>query len=303
MKIDRLIGIVSILLQQELVTAPVLAEKFEVSRRTINRDIEALCMAGIPVMTKQGADGGISIMKEYKIDKTLLTSKEMQAILRGLKSLDSMAGSHQYEILMDKISMNHSKILASDPYIQIDLTNWNTKKSAPRITMIQQAIESCHTITFHYVSPEKESTRTIEPYLLLFRWNAWYVHGRCMDQQAFRLFKLARMEEVTVNSERFVRIENVEVPDIPEQIYNPNSLEVTAVFDKKSRWRLIEELGSEKMEELIDGRIRITFPWSDKESLFSYLLGFRENVVLVEPQELVDELKILLTKINDNYAS
>ena len=93
MKIDRLIGILSILLQQEKVTAPYLAEKFEVSRRTINRDIEDICKAGIPVVTSQGQNGGISIMDGYRMDKTLLTSSDMQAILAGLKSLDSVSGT------------------------------------------------------------------------------------------------------------------------------------------------------------------------------------------------------------------
>lgn len=91
MKIDRLLGILSVLLQKDRVTAPYLAEKFEVSRRTINRDIENLCKAGIPLVTTRGANGGISIMDGYKIDRTLLTSAEMRAILTGLRSLDSVS--------------------------------------------------------------------------------------------------------------------------------------------------------------------------------------------------------------------
>ena len=90
MKIDRLIGILSVLLQQERTTAPELAEKFEVSRRTINRDIEDLCMAGIPIQTSQGVGGGISIMEGYSMDRTLLTSKDMKMIMAGLRSLDSV---------------------------------------------------------------------------------------------------------------------------------------------------------------------------------------------------------------------
>ena len=96
MKIDRLIGILSILLQEERTTAPELAERFEVSRRTINRDIEDLCMAGIPIVTTQGTGGGISIMDGYRMDRTLLTSKDMQMILAGLRSLDSVSGSSYY---------------------------------------------------------------------------------------------------------------------------------------------------------------------------------------------------------------
>ena len=96
MKIDRMIGILSILLQQDKVTAPFLAEKFEVSRRTINRDIEGLCKAGIPLVTAQGTNGGISIMEGYKIDSTLLTSADMQAILAGLRRLDSVSWTNRY---------------------------------------------------------------------------------------------------------------------------------------------------------------------------------------------------------------
>ena len=104
MKTDRLIGILSILLQKEKCTAPELAEKFEVSRRTINRDIDALCKAGIPVSTVQGAGGGIRIMEGYRMDRTLLTSRDMQMILAGLRSLDSVSGSSYYAQLMEKLS-------------------------------------------------------------------------------------------------------------------------------------------------------------------------------------------------------
>ena len=96
MKIDRQIGILAILLQKQMVTAPYLAEKFEVSRRTINRDIEDLCKAGIPIVTQQGIYGGISIVEDYKVDKTLFTQAEMQDILAGLRSLDSVNGTNRY---------------------------------------------------------------------------------------------------------------------------------------------------------------------------------------------------------------
>ena len=100
MKIDRLIGILSVLLQKDKTTAPELAERFEVSKRTINRDIEALNNAGIPISTTQGNGGGISIMEGYRIDRTILTSKDMQMILAGLRSLDSVSGSSYYSQLM-----------------------------------------------------------------------------------------------------------------------------------------------------------------------------------------------------------
>ena len=108
LNIDRLIGILSILLQEEKTTAPELAKKFEVSRRTINRDIEDLCKAGIPICTSQGAGGGISIMDGYKMDRTILTSKDLQMIMSGLRSLDSVSGSHYYGPLMEKLKAGSS---------------------------------------------------------------------------------------------------------------------------------------------------------------------------------------------------
>ena len=104
MKLDRLIAILSVLLNQEQATAPELAKRFEVSRRTINRDIEALNQAGIPIVTQQGAGGGIRIMDGFRMDRTALTSGDMQAILAGLRSLDSISGTNQYRQLMEKIS-------------------------------------------------------------------------------------------------------------------------------------------------------------------------------------------------------
>ena len=136
MKIDRLIGILSILLQQEKITAPELAKKFEVSRRTINRDIENLCKAGIPIVTKQGQNGGISIIDGYKIDKTLLTSSDMQAILSGLGSLDSVSGTNQVSILMEKLGA--SNFISGNPNILIDLSSWYKDSLSPKIEQIKK---------------------------------------------------------------------------------------------------------------------------------------------------------------------
>ena len=124
MKIDRLIGILSILLQRETVTAPELAEQFEVSRRTINRDIEDLCRAGIPLVTRQGVNGGISIMENYRLERTLLTNGEMRDILAGLRSLDSVNGTNRYGQLMEKLSAGASDFMTGDQSVLTDHSAW-----------------------------------------------------------------------------------------------------------------------------------------------------------------------------------
>lgn len=160
MKIDRMIGILSILLQKEKVTAPYLAKTFEVSRRTINRDIEALCMAGIPLVTEQGKNGGISIMDGYRIDRTLLSTADMQAILAGLRSLDSVSGTNRYAQLMEKLSAGASNLLAGDTHILINLSSRYKSTLSPKIELLHSAILSGHKVSFTYYAPKGESKRS-----------------------------------------------------------------------------------------------------------------------------------------------
>ena len=177
MKIDRLIGILSILLQKEKVTAPELAEMFEVSKRTINRDIDDLCRAGIPIVTSQGTGGGISIMDGYRMDRTILSSKDMQMIMAGLRSLDSVSGSNYYSRLMEKIKAGSTEFVSGSESILIDLSSWNKDSISPKIELIQDAIELGKTVKFEYYSPKGNSEREIEPYYLIFKWSSWYVYG------------------------------------------------------------------------------------------------------------------------------
>ena len=200
MKIDRLIGILSILLHEEKTTAPELAERFEVSRRTINRDIEDLCRAGIPIVTSQGTGGGISIMDGYRMDRTILTSKDMQMILAGLRSLDSVSGSSYYRQLMEKIQAGSSEFISGRDSVLIDLSSWYRESLAPKMELIQDAIALNKTLRFRYYSPAGDTDREIEPYYLVFKWSSWYVYGFCLLRKDFRLFKLNRMDAIVHGS-------------------------------------------------------------------------------------------------------
>ena len=152
MKIDRLIGILSVLLQEEKTMAPEMAERFAVSKRTINRDIEDLCKAGIPIRTAQGT-GGISIMDGYRMDRMILTSKDMQMILAGLRSLDSVSGSSYYSQLMEKIQAGSSEFITGRDSMLIDLSSWYRESLAPKIETIQDAIGDRHLLRFRYYAP------------------------------------------------------------------------------------------------------------------------------------------------------
>ncbi len=300
MKIDRLIGILSILLQQEKVTAPYLAEKFEVSRRTINRDIEDICKAGIPIVTSQGQNGGISIMEGYRMDKTLLTSSDMQAILAGLKSLDSVSGSKRYQQLMEKLAMGNSSVLASNNHIMIDLASWYRSSLAPKISVLQAAVEDRRKVEFNYYAPGGESSRSIEPYLLIFKWSSWYLWGYCCEKQDYRLFKLNRMTELKATEEQY-EPRQIPVLDLSAERVYPLGIDVEAVFEPDMKWRLVEEFGMESFTEQEDGRLKFSFGFADKENLFGWLLSFGDKVELIKPAELRRELYEMMGRLQKMY--
>ncbi|MCM1235656.1 MAG: YafY family transcriptional regulator [Butyrivibrio sp.] len=300
MKIDRLIGILSLLLQKDIVTAPDLAEHFEVSRRTINRDIEDLCKAGIPIVTRQGSGGGISIMDNYKISKTLITNAEMQDILAGLRSLDSVNGTNQYKQLMEKLSVGSSDFLVGNQSVLIDLSSWYRDSLAPKIQMIRNAIEGCRRISFYYYSPGGESVRSIEPYYLIFRWSSWYVWGWCDKRQDYRLFKLNRLEQLTITESVFIK-RQVTLPDLSNDRIFPGGILVKALFQPECKWRLVEEFGTECYEEQADGKLLFRGDYTDKENLIGWILAFGDKAELLEPKDIREELLGIAESMVGNY--
>ena len=289
MKIDRLIGILSVLLQEEKITAPELADKFEVSRRTINRDIEDLCKAGIPITTTQGSGGGIRIMDGYRMDRTLLTSKDMQMILAGLRSLDSVSGSHYYGQLMEKIKAGSSDFVSGRDSILIDLSSWYKDTLAPKIELIQNAVEERNLLTFQYYAPKGNSKRSIEPYYLVFKWSSWYVWGWCTEKKDFRLFKLNRMDALLKEYATFIPRE-VPMPNLSDEKIFPGGIKVKALFTRDSQWRLVEEFGIHCFTENEDGTLLFTADYTEKENLLSWLLTFGDKVKVLEPAWVQEEL-------------
>ena len=301
MKIDRLIGILSVLLQEEKVTAPELAERFEVSRRTINRDIDDLLYAGIPIRTSQGVGGGISIAEGYKVDRTILTSKDMQMILAGLRSLDSVSGSSYYVQLMEKIQAGSSEFISGRDSILIDLSSWYKNTLAPKISTIQDAIENRHLLEFYYYAPSGEGKRTIEPYYIVFKWTSWYVYGWCLKRKDYRLFKLNRMDKVKETAERF-SVRNVPVPDLSSELKFPRNIILKALFEPDMKWRLVEEFGPGCYEKQEDGRLLLIRDYADMDNLTMWMLTFGDKVEVIEPQDLRERLKTMAESMIKMYG-
>ena len=300
MKIDRLIGILSVLLQEEKTTAPELAERFEVSKRTINRDIEALCLAGIPIETTQGVGGGIRIMSGYRMDRTILTSRDMQMILAGLRSLDSVSGSRYYGQLMEKIRTGSSEFVSGRDSILIDLSSWYRDTLAPKIETIQSAIENRRLLSFRYYGPTGESDRVIEPYYVVFKWSSWYVWGWCTKREDFRMFKLNRMDRVLETEEAFAA-RSVPTPDLSTETIFPKNIRVKALFTQDVKWRLVEEYGPNCFTETEDGKLLFTVDYTDIENLVTWILTFGDQAELLEPPEARERIAQIVRNMTTVY--
>ena len=300
MKTDRLIAILSVLLNHEQITAPELAKRVEVSRRTISRDIDALNQAGIPIVTRQGTGGGIRIMDGFRMDRTALTSREIQAILSGLRSLDSVSGSGQYRLLMEKISPGSSGVLPGDQHILIDLASWYRPALTEKIELLHSAIERNRLVLFHYLSPHGESDRAVEPALLIFQWSSWYLWGWCLDRKDYRLFKLNRMDRVRKTEESF-ECRNDAVPDLSDEKIFPGGIRVRALFDADQKWRLAEEFGPASFTETEDGRLLFEADYTDMDNLVTWLMTFGDKAEVFEPEEAREKITETVQKMAAVY--
>ncbi len=297
MKIDRLIGILIVLQQKGSATAPELARRFEVSRRTIQRDIEDICKAGIPLVTRRGAGGGISIMEGFPLGASLFTEGELAAILTGLHTLDSVSASPAAQSLKRKLGGLSS---LSEP-LNVDLASFYKKDLSDKIAAFRQAIRERRCVSFRYCSPKGESLRLVEPCRIVYRWSQWYLFGYCRARQDFRLFKLRRLWELAVTDEPF---SPREVP-AEKRLLGSNitdDIPIRAVYDPSVKYRLIEEYGPACFTVQPDGRLYTEWGFSDLSRAEEWFLSFGGRAQVLDPPEMVERMRLAARRLQDLYA-
>lgn len=290
MKTDRLLGILAVLLQHDKTTAPELARRFEVSRRTINRDMEDLCRAGIPVVATQGCGGGFSIADGYKIDKTLFTKDELQTVLAGLRGMDSVFDGSVLTGLLEKLSGGERHVIAEDMII-IDLASHYQASLTPKIELIKNAVQTKHILSFRYCYEKGEAERRIEPYRLLFKWSSWYVFGFCLDRQDWRLFRLNRLWNLQMKKETFAS-RNIPQEKLSfDDYFTKSSIHLKAVFEESKKYRLIEEYGIDSFSTCKDHRLYFEHDFAGYENMREWIFSFGDRVSVLAPKELQDDRK------------
>lgn len=299
MKIDRLIGIITVLLREQKVTAPYLAEKFEVSRRTINRDIEDICKAGIPVVTEQGYNGGISIAQGYKIDKALLSDKDLKMLLTGLKGIDSVLTSPESGKLAEKLSLKNNSVISDN--ILIDLSSHYKNSLAPKIEEIRYAIDNSQLIEFDYFYSKGSTKRKIEPYFVVFQWSDWYVYGYCKLREDFRMFKLNRLWNLIVTEKKYIPREiNQDKIDF-NSCFTPE-FHLKADVDESFKYRLIDEYGINCCYDNANGTLRFETYFTNYNELIMWVQSFGDSIKVIEPECLRKDLLEKAKKIVELYS-
>jgi len=299
MKLDRMLGILTILLQNDRVTAPYLAERFEVNRRTIGRDIDSLCMAGIPIVTHQGFGGGISIAQGFKLDASVLTTDELSSIITALKGFGSISEQSQVERTLDKLGVKNDAVVSMGESIIIDLASYHKCSLKPKIEQIKQAILKARLIEFDYYYDKGKTRRRIEPYFIIFKWNTWYTFGFCLERQDYRLFKLLRLWELDTCEESYTPRE---IPDDKRDIgsHLTDDIKLVAVFDPSEKYQLIENYGLNCYTETADGLL-LEVGFTSYGYMVSWLLSFGSKVKVLEPDYLAEDIKATAKKILSCY--
>lgn len=298
MKIDRLFSIVQILINKKMVTAGELAEHFNVSVRTIYRDIDILSANGIPVYCSQGKGGGISILDNYLIDKAMLSDDEQKQVLLSLQSVNATG---QIDVEDSLIKLRNVFKKNNTDWIEIDFSNWEQSDNEKEIfESIKYSIINCRVIKCSYFNTKGEiSKRKIEPYKLVFKGYQWYVYGFCLMRNDFRFFKLTRIDDLTVLNETFSRKEGISV----NTKYNIDTNEIVKV-----KLKINSRMAARVYDEFRKGKITFNGEFfiveaniPKNEYLYTYFLAYGNDLEVIEPVEVRREMKILLEKIINKY--
>lgn len=305
LKIERLLSIVITLLNRKRVQAKELADTYGVSIRTIYRDIDTISLAGIPIVTYQGTGGGIGLIEGYHLEQGLLSEEEMKDIVIGLQSISTVLDENRTSQLLQRFRRLNSN--AEQASFVIDYSGWKegTKESDAR-NYIKSVIDASYMLSFQYCNVDGvKSERVVEPHTLVLKGQRWYLYAYCSDRQAFRLFKLSRMEQISKIEQHFEPrdISKEVLPWQPEFIKPKESASpILLQFNKRAKHIAEEWFGHEALQLQKDtGTYLVHVPYHENDWLYRFILGFGADVVVVEPLHLRYKIRELALEIADHY--
>ena len=302
MQISRLFQIIYILLKRKSITARELAEHFEVSVRTIYRDIDALCQAGIPIYSIQGKGGGISLVDKFVFDKSLFSEIEQDKIILALQSLSAVG----YDEINDVLSKLSNLFQKSDiNWIEVDFSNWGSEKKQKEIfNIIKESILKQKVINFSYFSADgMKSNRYVEPFKLLFKDKAWYLQGYCLRRTACRTFKITRMTDIHITSESCVHQDSQNLINNSSSEKFNELIHLKLKISSEGAYRVYDDFDEENITINNDSSYSIDISMPQGEWIYNYLLSFGAMLEIIEPMDIRNEVINRLDSMINKYNS
>jgi len=300
-KVERLISIIMILLKKDIVSTTEFTQLFGVSKRTILRDMETLSLSNIPIYSVHGVNGGYGIMDEYKVDKRLLNSSDVENILIALGGLEKILISEEVELTIKKMEamVNPLSLKGS---IQLSFYEWEGRSEILQILKTcQKSILENKIISFDYIDKDGAKTnRIVEPYQLHFSETSWYLKGFCLHRQGFRTFKLSRIDNLNMDDTTFRPKDYVLEQE--EARYQPQLIAVKALISPNIKDQFIERYGRKSIVNYSSDYFLATFHVPQNSFGFQFLAGFGTNLVITEPKSYLEEFRSYLLKMVDKYS-
>lgn len=306
--INRLIGIIYILLNKGTVTASELAERFEVSVRTVYRDVEQLSMAGIPVYARKGKNGGISLTENFVLNKMVISEEEQKSILSALASLRETGALREEETLRRLGDFFQAEV---PDWVAIDFSDWGGRQK-DTFGLLRKAILEKYLLEFDYYGQYGDmSHRTVEPVQLVYKEYAWYLRAFCRKRQAMRFFKVLRMKRVEMlekhfegNPEKYMEYEkrNAETNgDSQERKKKIETFEIVFQVKKSEAYRVYDKFEEDEITILPNGDFQISINYPVDDWTYGLILSFGPSAKVISPEAAKVEMRKRLGEMQKNY--
>ncbi|EBB5846600.1 YafY family transcriptional regulator [Listeria monocytogenes] len=310
MKVDRLMSIVLILLDKERISAQELADRFEVSLRTIYRDIDAIDLAGVPIRSTPGVGGGFEIMPNYKMDSKVFSTADLSAILMGLSSLSNMVRGDELINALAKIKSfipadRAKEIELKANQIYIDLSQWTGNNNIqPHVEIFKVALQENKLLTFEYIAHQGNKTvRIVEPYQLVMKSRHWYLYGYCQNRNDFRLFRLSRMSGLKILEDTFT-LRDFRKPQLEmEDIVAVMQIEIKIRIHQSIIDRVLDYCSYENFYPDGEEHYIVSFPFIENEYHYDILLSFGDKCECLEPLHIREKMKRRIYDIVSIYEN
>ena len=310
MKVDRLMSIVLVLLDKERMSAQELADMFEVSLRTIYRDIDSIDLAGVPILSTSGVGGGFEIMPNYKLDKKVFSTTDLSAILMGLSSLSNMIRGDELINALAKVKSfipaNRAKeIELKVNQICIDLSQWmGNNNIQPYLEIIKIALQDHKLLSFEYIAHHGNiALRIVEPYQLVLKSSHWYLYGYCHERNDFRLFRLSRMSNLQIKEEFFI-LRDYQKPQLEfDDILATMQIEIKIRIHKSIIDRVLDYCSYENFIINGDEHYIVRFPFVENDYHYDILLSFGDKCECLEPPHIRTKIKNKISDIASIYKN